>query len=158
MTHAVNPEIMFQSCRWQHRQCISRLIIRVWNATDKQSQALTERCFERVSWHHQCCEFYSTGYSRFNRGKYLVLTSRRWYMEHCSILRFPQIHPKGKFGSPSFVLMATWTVRGDWANIGFGFCGTSSPQDRYSADNDVVVTRLVIQCGHIPRCAASPGV
>ena len=26
------------------------------------------------------------------------------------------------------------------------------------ADNDVVVTGLVVECGHIPECAASPGV
>ena len=47
-------------CHWQHLQRICRFIIRVWHATDKHSQTLTDHWLERVSLHHQCCEFYST--------------------------------------------------------------------------------------------------
>ena len=66
-THCESENQVSSVCHWQHLQRKSRFIIQVWNATDKLSQTLPGHWFERVSLHHQCCEFYSTGYSRFNR-------------------------------------------------------------------------------------------
>ena len=62
MTHVVNLETSFK--------CVSRATfaahIRIYNLGLKcDGQAY--HWFERVSLHHQCSEFYSTGYYRFNR-------------------------------------------------------------------------------------------
>ena len=66
----------------------------------------------------------------------------RWHQENgcvelCSISGFPQSQIFGD----------------EWANTEYGFCGSPSAQEWYGADNDVVVTVLVVQCGHsITRC------
>ena len=82
----------------------------------------------------------------------------RWHqedecVEHCSISRFLQSHPKGKSGPPfSRQHVETQCCRqGDWANIGCGLCGTPSAQEWYGAYNDVVVTGFVVQCGNSPE-------
>ena len=85
----------------QRHMCILKCVLRailaphitVYNAAlqDKHSQTLPDHRFEWVSLHHQFCEFYSTGYSLFNREKYLALTSRRWV---CGALLYIKISSK----------------------------------------------------------------
>ena len=86
----------------------------------------------------------------------------RWHqgecVEHCSVSRFLQSHPKGKTGLSFSRQHETECYRlGDWANIGCGICGTPSTQEWCGAYDDVVVTELV-QCGNSPECTASPGL
>ena len=73
---------------------------------DKHSQTLPDHWFERVPWHHQCCESYTTRYYHYKRKKIIW----RWhqedgYVKHCFMLGFHQSHPKAKLAP---IRMATW--------------------------------------------------
>ena len=64
---------------------------------------------------------------------------------------FLTVTPKATLCSHFHVSMKQRNLRGDWANTECGFCGSPSAQKWYGADNDVVVTALVLQYGHIPE-------
>ena len=105
MTHVVNPEIKFQPGSVSLATFAAHMpfIIRVWHATDKHSQTLTDHWFERVSLHHQCCEF-----SVLNIGIPVSAVKKnwRWYQEMCVLSialyqDFLKVIPKAALGSHS---------------------------------------------------------
>ena len=61
-------------------------------------------------------------------------------------------------GSHSHGNMKQHNLRVDCANTACGFCVSPLAQEWHDADNDVVVTGLIVQCGHSPQRAALPGV
>ena len=121
--------------------------------------SLPDHWYELVFLLHQPDAFYTTG-------RTLLSMKTIWYwhqgdgcVEHCSVSGFRQSHPNGKTGLPFAWQRETERyLWGDRANIGCGFCGTPSAQDWYSANKDTGVTRLAVQSGYSPECAASPGV
>ena len=118
-------------CHWQHLQRIYRFIIRVWHATDKHSQTFTNHWFERVSLHHQCCEFYLTKVFPFQPWKIFGADIKKC-VEHvlCWALLYIRISWKlsqRQHWAP--ILMQHETKQnpwGDWASTECGFCDSPS--------------------------------